>query len=316
MFIILVIILTIISVSLRLIASGAELSIAMASAKARFSKKSRNNSSSRLAKVGVGMSISFMKVTAFIISRIRDLLGFVGIHVFLFEIIILLIVIVSASTFTFILGDDSIYTGSSSVVRNEFSSSYSGAKVENISDDSWKSTDWVGKQVAAYASEVVTNPPNGTRLIYKQGDTDVGFADCSVFVCGVIEGSLNKTFSGVEAPKGYDFAKNKKSDLKEYRTTYSMRDVVNKKKDCIIGNTTSDIDKIRSGDILLRGEHVGIYVGTNESGEHIMVHASTHENPYCNGDVNLSDGKKLDVGFSKILKEYTIIRTSKLVGGN
>ena len=93
-----------------------------------------------------------------------------------------------------------------------------------------------------------------------------------------------------------------------------MRQIVSKKPQSKIGTTATSLDSALPGDILLKVGHVGIYVGKNDNGEHVMVHASSSVNPKCKGDINLSDGQNLQVGFSRVSGRYDIIRPSILLG--
>ena len=327
MFILLMAILTVISISLRLGASSIELAIKVSARKTKNSDSLDDNLgkfAKGVASVSLATSMAFMKLSAFIVARVRDLIGLAGSFIMIVELIVIVVVIGCVSSYSVLFMDDEIFASSGNVTSHsstKVSSSVSGTsdttiKPSGISEDSWNSADDVGKVVVIFASNAIINPPNGKYLLYKQGDTPQGYADCSTFVSAVIEGSLHKTFAGVDAPDGYDFAKNRKSDLKSYKDTYSMMSIVGAKKECIIGSTATNLDKAQPGDILLRKEHVGIYVGVNENGKHIMVHASSHSNPHCNGDINLEDGQVLEVGFSEVAvrKDLMIIRTSKLLG--
>ena len=315
------IILTVISISLRLGASGAELAVKV-SARATKNSKSLNSDLGKFAKgvarVGLATSVAFMRLSAFIVARVRDLVGLVGSFVMIIELIIIIIVVVCVSSYLVLFSDEDTVVSS----RSSYSSSSSvstvndSSKPAGLSDESWNSSDVTGKKVVVFACNAILNPPNGTYLLYRQGETEVGYADCSTFVCAVLEGSLKKTFAGLDAPNGYDFSINKKADLKSYKTTSSMQSTVNSKAVCIVGSTDTSMNFAKPGDILLKEGHVGIYVGVNENGQHVMVHASSHTDPHCNGDINLSDGQKLEVGFSEVSGTYKIIRTSTLVGLN
>ena len=318
MFILLALILTFIAISLRLGASGLELADKV------VSRKSNNSKTMGVAKMGVATSILFMRVMAFIISRIRDLISFLGSFIIIIDVIVLVVVIVASSS-ALVLFTDVDESGQlmlNSTAKRIENTVTDNSKVETsevgkpvgLSEESWAKADAIGKSIVAFASNSIINPPNGTYLLYQQGNTPVGYADCSVFVCAVFEGALKKTFTGLDAPNGYDFAKNKKSDLVDYVTTYGMEDVVYQKPESKIGTTRTSIDSALPGDILLTDGHVGIYVGKNENGDHVMVHASTSVNPTCSGDIALTDGKNLEVGFSRVWGNYDIIRPSILLG--
>lgn len=319
MFILLVVILTFIAISLRLCASSLELLYLVSSRKV-------SSSTSKLevgvAKVGIATSISLLKVSAFVVSRVRDLMSLIASCMLLIDAIFLVLLLCTGGAAVSLFYDtdvDGSLIGSvnSQVVGGTSSStngSFSGGKPTGISDESWNKADDIGKKVIAFATSSILNPPNGKYLLYMQGNTGVGYADCSVFVCAVLEGALNKTFSGMDAPDGYDFATNKKSDLKGYVTTYGMEDVIRNKPESKIGTTKTSLSLAMPGDILLTDGHVGIYVGKNENGDDVMVHASTSDNPTCSGDIALSDGKNLEVGFSRVWGDYDIIRPSILLG--
>lgn len=317
MFILLAIILTFIAISLKLSASGLELANKVAG------RSATRNKAVGVARAGIATSISLMRVMAFVISRIRDLISFIGSLIVVLDVIILVVVVVSSSSYLILFSDTD--EGGNLILNSvaqkmvypsdgEVNTSNVGNKPEGLSVDSWNKADVIGKKIVAFSCDSVINPPNGKYLLYLQGDTSVGYADCSVFVCAVLEGVLNKTFSGIDAPNGYNFSINKKSDLRGYVTTYGMEDVVRGNPSAKIGTTSSSIDSALPGDVLLNDGHVGIYVGKNESGKHVMVHASTNTNPNCKGDINLADGQKLQVGFSTVWGTYDIIRPSKLLG--
>lgn len=318
MFILLILILSIIVISLRLGASSLEL------ANRVVSRSSKSGKVTGVAKLSIATSVYSIRVIAFIIARVRDLLSVIASFVIIIDIVVILIVIIASSSSLVLFSD---IDESGNLILNSTAqqitypsdgkvdtSTNTVGKPQGLSEDSWSKADAIGKKIVAFASDSIINPPNGEYLLYRQGDTPVGYADCSVFVCAVFEGALNKTFSGVDAPDGYDFAVNRKSDLKGYVTTYGMEDVLANNPSAKIGTTSTSLDSALPGDVLLTDGHVGIYVGKNENGEHVMVHASTSTNPNCKGDINLSDGQKLQVGFSRINRTYTIIRPSKLLG--
>lgn len=318
MFIILFIILSFIAISLKLSASGLELGQKV------VERTTKDKKSIEVARFGLATSITLMRVMAFIVSKIRDLLGLLGSFTILLGGIILGVIVISSAS-TIALFSDTDVDGSlvlNGITQQAFQESSGkldapvdvGGKPAGLSEESWSKADAVGKKIAAFASDTTINPPNGKYLLYKQGNTPVGYADCSVFVCGVLEGALNRTFAGGDAPNGYNFAVNRKRDLKGYVPTSSMRQIVRKKPQSKIGTTATNIDSALPGDILLKVGHVGIYVGKNENGEHVMVHASTSINPKCKGDINLSDGQNLQVGFSRVSGKYDIIRPTILLG--
>lgn len=325
MFILLSLILTTIAISLRLTASSLELANMVAS---RFTKNKNVTEVAKIpngiVKVGVATSILSIRVIAFIVSRIRDLVTFIGSFVVLLDVIILIVVIVcsSASLVLFtsadvdgslILNNASHRISASNKEKGKVSTEDT-SKPEGITSESWNKADSVGKNIVTFACSSIFNPPNGTPLIYKQGNTPVGYADCSVFVCAVFEGSLKKTFGGIDAPSGYDFSKNRKSDLKGYVTTYGMEDVLKSKPQALIGTTKSSMDYANPGDVLLTDGHVGIYVGKNDKGQDIMVHASTNIDASCSDSINLEGTNNLHVGFSVVYGNYNIIRPSILLG--
>lgn len=317
MFILLAVLLTCISASLKLSASGLELANKVSD---RFTKESK---SAEVAKIGIVTSATILKTIAFIVSRVRDLVSFIGSIVVVLDVMMISVLIVGVSSFLVLFGEGDvgggiILNGTGQSVfypsKGEANVSNIGDKPVGLSEESWSKADAIGKKLVSFACDSIINPPNGKYLLYQQGNTPQGYADCSVFICAVFEGSLNKTFTGGDAPNGYDFSVNRKSDLKGYVTTSGMRSFVNKHPEAKIGSTTTSLDLALPGDVLLTSGHVGMYVGKNEKGEHVMVHASSKNNPNCNGDINLADGQKLQVGFSKIRRSYDIIRPTKLLG--
>lgn len=336
MFIILWLILSAIVISIRLVASSIDLVNMVAVSGNSLLKRKEDKSDSRkimegVTSLGLVTSSSFLKVSAFVLARVRDLVGFIGSLVIVLDIIILCVIVVCSGAFAtlFMQIDDNgaliwntngiasygvrnISSDSSDNSSSNTEVGSSAGKPSCLSDESWNSADAVGKSVVAFASNVVINPPNGKPLIYRQGNTPQGYADCSTFVCGVLEGSLKKTFSGSDAKDGFDFAKNRKSDLNGYMATSAMRSFVRKHKECIVGTTSTSLSLAKPGDILLKSGHVGIYVGKNEKGVDVMVHSSMR-GANINDDINLTKGS-VDVGFSKIYGDYQIIRTSKLIG--
>lgn len=332
MFILLWIILTLIVIAIRLVASSLDLINLIHISKSVGSKNKEEKSTASkvaggVASAGLATSSITLRTVALVLARIRDLSGFIAGFVLVIDIIVLCIIVTCggafAVLFTQIDDNGSLIWNTNGIasygVRNTSSisdsdttsSSSSVGKPEGLSEESWATADDVGKKVVSFACSAVINPPNGKPIIYQQGNTPVGYADCSTFVCAVMEGSLNKTFSGGDAPKGYDFSKNRKSDLQEYMATSAMRSFVRKNRSCIIGTTSTSLGQAHPGDILLKSGHVGIYVGKNEKGVDVMVHSSMR-GANINDDINLTKGS-VDVGFSKIYGDYQIIRTSKLI---
>lgn len=335
MLILLAIAITVVVISLRLTLSGLELAEKVGHRGLIKNTGTTASSSSKLVatslRVASNSSKVFLRGVIFLLSRVRDLVLFLGGFIVLLDVIIGLIVVASAAGFLvlYTTSDESgniifnpevieslINTGGSTTKgsadgKDDSSVGSTVGKPEGISDASWSSADATGRKVAAFASNAIINPPNGVPIIYQQGNTGVGVADCSVFVCAVLEGSLHKTFGGADAPNGYDFAVNRKSDLAGYATTYGMDSCVAAKPECNIGSTSSSADSLRSGDILLKNGHVGIYVGRRDDGKDIMVHAST-DGGSCSSDIALTDRNK-DTGFSEIWGTFSIIRPSILL---
>lgn len=317
MFIVLSVILSLISISLRTFADTIELGYKL-SKRVANDKYSKRDKGRGVVDIGATTSISFIRVISFLVTVIRNMILCVGSFISLFSIGIVIVSIISAGSVLALFYDNdvdgSLYqtnVGVSSQLNKVESTS---SKPLGITSESWNKADDVGKRIVQVAVNSILNPPNGKYLLYMQGNTGVGYADCSVYVCAVLEEALNKTFSGVDAPDGYDFSINKKSDLKGYVTTWGMQRIVRGNLLSRIGSTSSSLHLAQPGDILLNDGHVGFYVGVNEDGKHVMVHASTDTNPNCSGDIALSDGKKLEVGFSQVWGTYDIIRPSILLG--
>ena len=316
MFMLLSLILSFVSVSLKFSASGLELASKVAG------RLSKDNSVYGVAKHGIATSVLSIRFIAFIVARIRDVISIMGSFIIIMQVVLLMVIfVVSANLPLFTSIDEGgilslngvsynrVIHGTNNSVAQESVSS----KPLGVSEESWSKADSIGKSIVSFAVDSIINPPNGEYLLYKQGNTPVGYADCSVFVCAVFEGALNRTFGGGYAPDGYDFAKNKKSDLKAYVTTYGMEAIVHSIPLSKIGSTREGFDKAMPGDVLLTDGHVGIYVGKNEDGVDVMVHAASSDGT-CHGDIMLSDGKNLQVGFSKVWGTYDIIRPSILLG--
>lgn len=287
-------------------------------------------------KVSMSSTASFLRLLASIIARIRDLLAVSGVFLTILGLILLMLIVSVSGGFLVLFtqadSDGGVtwnpdlnlanYSSKGSNVV-EGSSNLAGVKKpEGVSEASWNSADEVGKRVASYACSVIDNPPNGQKLKYMQGDTPVGYADCTVFVCGAIEGAIKKTFDGSPAPNGYDFSVNCKADLTGYRYVPSMEEVMDKDTSCIVGQVRTSIDKARPGDVLLRrNRHVSIYVGQLDDGRHILVNASDSSDGgrnavYCFDNPTLTEGGSSECGYMEVWGDDDyIIRTSKLVGG-
>lgn len=175
-------------------------------------------------------------------------------------------------------------TGTSQSPVKEESKGGSTAVPEGIDPNSWNTASNWGKRVASEAirSSTMTLDVPGTQsnnkhLVYQQGNTPVGVYDCSVFVAAIYE-SLGKTTTGGDKTGGnYDFKTNKKSDLQTYLTTTGLNAFfAGKQKENIgtvfVGDWES---KIQPGDMVLLSGHVGIYVGKNLAGTHMMAHAGS-----------------------------------------
>lgn len=176
-------------------------------------------------------------------------------------------------------------TSQTPVKEKETGGSTSGTAVpEGIDPKSWNTASAWGKKIAAEAikSSTMTLDVPGTQsnnkhLVYQQGNTPVGVYDCSVFVAAIYE-SLGKLTTGGDKTGGnYDFKTNKKSDLQTYLTTTGLNAFfAGKQKENIGTAFVGDWEsKIQVGDMLLLSGHVGIYVGKNLAGTHMMAHAGS-----------------------------------------
>lgn len=106
MFILLAIILWVISISLRLSASSLELASKVANRAVRKTEigNSKVGKVTRgVATVGVTSSASFLRLCAFVISRVKDLVLWVGSFVLLIDIVILVIMVVVVSSYMVVL---------------------------------------------------------------------------------------------------------------------------------------------------------------------------------------------------------------------
>ena len=92
MFIILVLILSFIAISLKLSASGLELGQKV------VERTAKDKKSIEVARLGLATSITLMRVMAFIVSRIRDLLGLLGSFTVLLGGFILGVIIISSAS--------------------------------------------------------------------------------------------------------------------------------------------------------------------------------------------------------------------------
>lgn len=279
-----------------------------------------------IANKGLKIGIKFLQK---VISRLRDIF-LISLPVMLvIELSIFIIFVTSAAGFIslYTSSKDGILTfsedtlssiGTTGGVKTDVESSgettSSVGKPEGISDESWNSADETGKKVALFAYNAIKDPPNGQPMKYQQGQTPVGVYDCSTFVCAVLEGSMHKTFKGVDC-SGYDFKTNCKADLAGYSATGGMITHTNSIPGCKKGRFSDNPDNAQPGDIFLVTGHVMIYIGKRDDGTHIIAHASS-QNGHCSSDISLSDGN-LDVGFSEVWsKNSEIIRTSILLGTN
>lgn len=341
MFIVLIIILTVISISLRIGASGLEL-VEKVSGRVQSDSKENTGKLSGVVKFGLTTSASFMKVSAFIVARIRDLIGVSGMLAVIVGIVIFLVATVSAASFMsiFTTTDESghvdwseeakiMMQGSSSgLVDNSVASTGSSStgvsisspsNLEGITEESWNSADSYGKAIASFAANAVLNPPNGKPMQYDNvnRDTPVGTFDCITFTEAVLQGSVGKTIKGKDTTKGFDFNKDTKMDIVTRISSGELWDMVKGRPDCVIGKSNSDMGSAQPGDLLVREGHVGIYVGKNADGKHVLVHASSAKG-WCEDNPTLKPDGNLEVGFSDVAysknKELTIVRTSKFLG--
>lgn len=304
----------------------------LSTAKEVSSGLKRQYKDSNLFESGFSGAAKVTKVLSKLVSLVNKLLVFVTASALIVGVLMICLVILNASAFLNLyvekdangnmLWNDKAITelnaSNNGFVNSSNAKPWSGvsdmSKPQGITEESWNSADDIGKKVVKMACDPILNPPNGKTLIYKQGNTPQGYADCSTFVCAVLQGALNKSFNGDNTASGYDFSSNKKADLQTYFHTALMQDYVSKQSGISQGFFNDNKDSAKPGDILLTSGHVGIFVGVNENGDYVMVHAST-ENGNCKEDINLTTGRH-DVGFSKVTSNFLIVRTSKLVEGN
>lgn len=189
--------------------------------------------------------------------------------------------------------------------------------IPGIKQEDWDKADDIGQKLARAAWENVNAPYAGSDslninngdLVYQQGDTPVSYYDCSTFVMAVLQ-SIGYLPNGEKSSGGYDFAKNKKSDLEMYLFTGAHIDMLNggsvPKDKAWVTDSVSDPDymsKLVPGDIILTPSHVGIYLGRNESGAHVFAHALMRGISVYR-DVELTEAKS-DVGLTNL--EQTIM---------
>lgn len=327
MIIFIIFILSLISLSLRLMVTGISLGIHVEGAvsKPRSSDKSTVG---KITAVGISATNNSLKFLHFVVSKLRNILLLIVPHIIVIDLIIFTVLMASSAgaiaLFTttdesggLIFDEDAMASlgSSKSEGDNEGSSSSSSedvTKPEGISSDSWNSADDVGKKIAAFAYKQIQDPPNGEPMRYGQGVNEIGVYDCSTFVCAVLEGSVSKTFSGEDCDT-YDFHSMHKGNLSGYLYTGAMQGVVNGKSESKIGHYPDNPDLAKPGDILLSSSHVMIYLGRKEDGTDVVVHASSSSGG-CSSDVSLSDSD-LQVGISVIWsKNCDIVRPSKLLG--
>lgn len=100
MFILLVIILTIISLALKISASGLELATVVSSRLSKDDKKSKNRKIVEgVAKIGLATSTSIIRLTAFIVARVRDLIAYVGSFVLIIDLVVLIVVVIGSYSY-------------------------------------------------------------------------------------------------------------------------------------------------------------------------------------------------------------------------
>lgn len=192
----------------------------------------------------------------------------------------------------------------------------------------WDRADDMGKALANVAISSSTmkfpgsksNDINNGHLVYQQGNTPVGYYDCSTFISGVHE-AIGYKLNGSKRKGGkYDFKKDKKSDLQDYQPTSSHFSMAMSKKGShvtYVGDKGWE-KKMVPGDVMVVSGHVAMYVGKNTNGDRVVAHAGSRSSKVFY-DVGLSKNgkmvglKKLDTWMADYYGKTLVYRPSKLV---
>lgn len=142
-----------------------------------------------------------------------------------------------------------------------------------------------------------SNDTNSGHLVYEQGDTPVGWYDCSTFISAVLE-SNGLTVGGKKRNgKPYNFKTDRKRNLQDYRPTSGMLSAWSGKAVGRVGQSGWK-NKVLPGDIIVNGHHVVMYVGTNSKGVQLIAHAGSHRSHVWYDTLLNQSGKQ--VGISRL----------------
>lgn len=198
---------------------------------------------------------------------------------------------------------------------------------KNMDEKEWKRADDIGQKFAskALASSVMPFPGssgdiNNGHLVYQQGNTPVGYYDCSTFISAVYEAN-GYTHSGKKVKKKYDFKTMKKSNLKEYMTAGGTKSFIKSKHSDAIITKMGDSgwkEKIVPGDIMASGSHIAMYAGKNKDGKQIIAHAGSSSSKVFYDVMLTENGKQVGIAplsdWMTSAGEVIIYRPSKVVG--
>lgn len=197
---------------------------------------------------------------------------------------------------------------------------------KNMDEKEWKRADDIGQKFASTAIESSIMPfpgssgdTNNGHLVYQQGNTPIGYYDCSTFVSAVYEAN-GVTHSGKKVKKPYDFKTMKKSNLKEYLTAGGTKSFIKSNhKDAIITKMDASgwKDKIVPGDVMVSGSHIVVYVGKNKDGKQIIAHAGSSTSKVFYDVMLTKNGKQVGIAplsnWMTSAGEVVIYRPSKVV---
>ena len=152
-------------------------------------------------------------------------------------------------------------------------------KPDGLKQEEWDKLSDQRKQVVSRAVQAVNTPVtsdyknmNKGRLFYDWTERGQGVVDCSTFVSEVGEslGYLNS--GGKRQGDPFDFSSMNKGDLQDYMYTGAMLQAWGGASTQV--SSTQDVQsKAKPGDIIVNSTHVAIYVGENDAGKPVIVHA-------------------------------------------
>lgn len=321
MLLLLALVLTLLSIALKIISSGVILARDLAIRK----NNSKNNNLVKAVELGIGFTANSIKTLSFIISRVRDVIISLGTIVMLFEVAMLIIFLVSSSAFVSLFSSQNeegklvlSSLTSSGVVRtstlNKQKDNSGVSKPEGLSSESWNASDDIGRKVAYQACKPLFELKGDNILRYGLGSTALHYTDCSAFVCQVLQEGFHKTFDNKDTEVGFDFANCLRNNTKHIFVTSAMLSyVTNFKREAYIGTVSPDnLSICQTGDILVNMNHTVIFLGKNERGVYVTCEASSSR-VTCWDNINLDGNKTRTVGFKGIYSTYSVVRPSKLL---